>query len=73
MMTAPHRPLMAALGSGGLCLGLAGLLFGCIPAHAEFLRVGVTFPDGPPADLVILDVPLAQLQAEEPDLDLTRT
>lgn len=48
-----------------------GCLFvgGCIPTHAAFLRLGVTFPEGRPAGLAILDVPLQKLHARNPDLD----
>ncbi len=40
-----------------------------MPTHAAFLRLGVTFPDGKPPGLAILDVPLAKLQARNLDLD----
>ena len=40
-----------------------------MPTHAAFLRLGVTFPDGRPPGLAILDVSLAKLHARNADLD----
>jgi hypothetical protein len=62
-MTAAPRLLLAVLWVGTLCVA------GCMPTHAAFLRLGVTFPDGNPPGLAILDVPLLKLQARNPDLD----
>ena len=45
---------------------------GCIPTHAAFLRLGVTFPDGRPQGLAILDVPLDKLHNRNRDLDPQR-
>jgi len=70
MTTAP-RSLLAILWVTVLCLGSL-FVSGCIPTHAAFLRLGVTFPDGKPPGLVILDVPLATLHTRSPDLDPQR-
>ncbi|MHC4812573.1 MAG: hypothetical protein ACYTKC_22120 [Planctomycetota bacterium] len=66
MTTAVPRSLLAALWVGGLCAGA------CMPVHASFLRLGVTFRDGRPAHLAILDVPLAMLHTQNPQLDPRR-
>jgi hypothetical protein len=66
MTPVPSRSLLAALWVSGL--GVTG----CIPTHAAFMRLAVTFPEGRPQGLAILDVPIDKLQARNQDLDPER-
>ncbi len=69
-MVAVSRSLLAALGISGLCM--AGWMAGCMPVHAAFLQLRVAFPDGTPAGLTIVDVPLTKLRTRRGDLDPQR-
>ena len=63
MITAVPKSLLALLALNSLWVT------GCMPVHAAFLQLGVTFPDGEPPGLTILDVPLSKLHTKSGDLD----